>query len=297
MSSLNTKKISSQFGFPFCKINAINKKIELNNGDQKPVKYALRNLELIEEKDAVIPVTQRELFSSFGVYESIKVIDGEVQYVLDHLLRLFESARILKLEHNFKIDDVAASLYILIENNGDRNVSLKLQLIGGEEPSLFAFTTDLPVYSPKFYTDGVKVISYIGERIFPHAKSNCLLLNYMAAREAIAADALDAILVNRSGYALEGSRSNLFAVKGHRIITSENDVLYGVTRKHTLAIAGDLGFVVDFRKIHLSDIKQSHFDEIFITSTSMGAIPVSTIDDISIGSSFPVTSLINKNFL
>lgn len=261
------------------------------------MKYALKNLELIEEKDAVIPVTQRELFSSFGVYESIKVIDGKVKHVPDHLTRLFESARILKLEHNFKIDDVAASLDILIGANGDMDVSLKLQLIGGKDPSLFAFTTDLPVYPSEFYTDGVKVISYTGERIFPHAKSNCLLLNYMAAREAMSAGALDAILVDRSGYALEGSRTNLFAVKGNTLITSEDDVLYGVTRKHTLAIARELGFIVDFKKIYLSDIKQGYFDEVFLTSTSMGAIPVSTIDDISIGSSFQVTALINKNLL
>lgn len=261
------------------------------------MKYALKNLELIEERDAVIPITQRELFSSFGVYESIKVIDGNIEHVIDHITRLFESARILKLEHNFKIDDVAASLDILIEANGDRKVSLKLQLIGGKDPSLFAFTTDLPVYPPEFYTDGVKVISYNGERIFPHAKSNCLLLNYMAAREALSADALDAILIDRSGYALEGSRTNLFAVKGNVIITSENDVLYGVTRKRTLAVVRDLGFIIDFKKIPLLDIKQGSFDEVFLTSTSMGAIPVSTIDDISIGSSFPVTAIINKNLL
>lgn len=269
----------------------------MKTGDGKTVKYALRNLKLIEEQDAVIPVTQRELFSSFGVYESIKVSDGKVEHVPDHLTRLFESARILKLEHNFKVNDVALSLDILIKANGDRNVSLKLQLIGGKDPVLFAFTTDLPVYPPEFYTDGVRVISYTGERIFPHAKSNCLLLNYMAVREATAAGALDAILIDRSGYALEGSRSNLFAVKEKTIITSENDVLYGVTRKHALIAAGNLGFIIDFRKISLSDIKQSHFDEIFITSTSMGAIPVSTIDDINIGSSFPATSLINKNLL
>lgn len=265
--------------------------------DGKQIKYALKNLELIEEKDAVIPVTQRELFSSFGVYESIKVLDGKVEHTGDHLHRLLASARILKLKHNFKIDDIAVSLDRLVKANKDMDVSLKVQLIGGNDPSLFAFTTKLPVYPPEFYTDGVKVISYIGERIFPHAKSNCLLLNYMASREAIAAGALDAILIDRSGYALEGSRSNLFAVKGNTIITSETDVLYGVTRKRVLTIAEDLGFFIDLKKIFLLDIKQGSFNEVFITSTSMGAIPVSTIDDISIGSSFPVTSLINKNLL
>jgi len=261
------------------------------------VKYAIKNLELIDEKDAVIPVTQRELFSSFGVYESIKVQNGKMIHVYDHLDRLFESAKILKLEHAFDINSVKESLRTLLAENNDKNVSLKLQLIGGKDPSLFAFTTDLPVYPAEYYTDGVKVISYKGERIFPHAKSNCLLLNYMAAREAVTAGALDAILIDRSGFALEGSRSNLFAVKSDTIITSEKDVLYGVTRKRTINIAKSLNLSIEFKKIALKEIKEHLYDEVFITSTSMGAIPVRTIDDINIGSSFPITSLINQNLI
>lgn len=261
------------------------------------MKYAVKNLELIEEKDAVIPVTQRELFSSFGVYESIKVLNGRMEYLDDHLERLFESARILKLEHTFNGDSVIESLERLIAANGDQTVSLKLQLIGGKTPSLFAFTTELPIYPEEFYSNGVKVISYYGERIFPHAKSNCLLLNYMARREAVLVGAIDAILVDKSGFALEGSRSNLFAVKADTLITSENDVLYGVTRKRTIEIAKSLNLSIKFRKIALKEIKEHLYDEVFITSTSMGAIPVRVIDDINIGSSFPTTSLINKNLL
>jgi len=261
------------------------------------VKYAIKNLELIKEEDAVIPVTQRELFSSFGVYESIKVFHGQMEYLDDHLERLFKSAHILKLEHNFQVASVIKSLEKLIKANEDKTVSLKLQLIGGKIPTFFAFTTELPVYPDEYYSNGVKVISYRGERIFPHAKSNCLLLNYMAVREAVSSGALDAVLVDRSGFALEGSRSNLFAVKNNNLITAEKGVLYGVTRKRTINIAKNIGLGIEFKKIALNDIKQLMYDEVFITSTSMGAIPVRILDDIVVGSSFPVTSLINKNLL
>ena len=261
------------------------------------MKYAIKNLELIDENDAVIPVTQRELFSSFGVYESIKVLNGKMEYLDDHLERFFESARILKLEHSFKVENIIQSLKKLINANDEKTASLKLQLIGGKLPVFFAFTTELPVYPDKFYSEGVKVISYTGERIFPRAKSNCLLLNYMAAREASSLGALDAILIDRYGFALEGSRSNLFVVKDNCLITSEKDVLYGVTRKRTINIAQNLKLSIKFEKISLKDIKGHLFDEVFITSTSMGAIPVRMIDDIIIGRSFPVTSLFNKNLL
>jgi len=265
--------------------------------ERRHVKYAMKNLELIDEREAVIPITQGEIFSSFGVYESIKVFNGQAEHVNDHLERLFESARILKLEHNFTINDIISSLDILIKANGDMKVSLKLQLIGGRTPCLFAFTTELPEYPAEYYIDGATVISFAGERIYPHAKSNCLLLNYMAAREAGLSGALDAILIDRFGFALEGSRSNLFAVRGNTLITSEEDVLYGVTRKRTIEIAKNLNLTLEFKKIALKDIKEHIFDEVFITSTSMGAIPVKAIDDINIGSSFPITSLINKNLI
>ncbi len=261
------------------------------------MKYALKNMELIPEEDAVLPVTRRELFSSFAVYESLKVLKGNICYPDDHIERLFESARILKMNHCFDQRRVAESLPLLVSANNDMDVSLKLHLIGGKDPVLFAFTDTLPVYPAEYYEKGVKVISYMGERIFPRAKSNCLLLNYMAAREAREKRALDALLVNRSGYALEGSRSNLFALKGSVLVTSDRDVLYGVTRKHTLTAAEKLGLTVQYRKIPLKDLKNCSFDEVFITSTSMGAIPVRVIDDITIGDCFPMTSLIHKNLL
>ena len=117
-------------------------------GDTTAMKYAIKNLELIEEKDAVISVTQRELFSSFGVYESIKVIDGKMEYIEDHLDRLFESARILKLEHSFKADSVITSLKRLLEINKDKKASLKLQLIGGEKPYFFCIYYRITRLSP-----------------------------------------------------------------------------------------------------------------------------------------------------
>ncbi len=261
------------------------------------MKYALKNMELIPEADAVLPVTRREFFSSFAVYESLKVLKGRICHLNDHIERLFESAEILNMDHHFKKESVAESLPRLISANNDIEVSLKLQLIGGKVPILFAFTDNLPVYPSEYYQKGVRVISYKGERIFPSVKSNCLLLNYIAAREAREAGALDALLVNRSGYALEGSRSNLFALKNSVLITSGRDVLYGVTRKYTILEAEKLGMTVQYKKILLKDLKNCSFDEVFITSTSMGAIPVKFIDDIIVGDSFPMTSLIHKNLL
>ncbi len=258
------------------------------------MKYAIKNLELVSESNVVVPLTNREVFFSFSVYESLSVKGGKLKDAGEHIERFFESARILRLIHQFTEEKVLKSLYLLIEKNEIVDCTVRLQLIGGQSPLLFAFTSPLPVYPEKYYSAGVKVVSYSGERIMPRVKSNCLLLNYLAARYAEENDALDALLINRNGNALEGSRCNLFAVKGKKLYTAGDNVLFGVTRGHVLDRAGKIGYDINYSELSLEDLKSAFYDEVFITSTSMGAVPVRMIDDIIIGRSFPVTALFNS---
>lgn len=259
------------------------------------MKYALKNLKLIEESQVVVPLTNREVFFTFSVYESLIYKNKILKDPDDHLERFLESAKRLRLAHDFNKADILQSIRILVEKNDDINGTIKLQLIGGQNPLLFAFITPLPVYPAKYYTDGVKVVSYTGERIMPRVKSNCLLLNYLASRYSSENDALDALLVNRDGNALEGSRCNLFAIKEKSLFTAGDNVLFGVTRAHVIEKARSMGFSVKYRELLLEDLKSAFYDEVFITSTSMGAIPVRMIDDIIIGRSFPAVKLFNSH--
>ncbi len=259
------------------------------------MKYAIKNLELVSETEVVVPLTNREVFFTFSVYESIVYRNGILKDPEDHLDRFLESARILRLTHSFEKEAILASLHILIQKNEIPDGTLKLQLIGGQNPLLFAFSASLPLYPEKYYTDGVKVVSYSGERIMPRVKSNCLLLNYLASRYASENGALDALLVNRDGNALEGSRCNLFAVKEKVLYTAGDNVLFGVTRGRIIDRAKKTGYSVSYTELSLDDLKSALYDEVFITSTSMGAVPVRMIDDIIIGRSFSVTAFFNKN--
>ncbi len=259
------------------------------------MKYALRNLKLIEESQVVVPLTNREVFFTFSVYESLIYKNKILKDPDDHLERFIESAKRLRLVHAFKKAEILESIRLLVGKNDATNGTIKLQLIGGQNPLLFAFTTPLPVYPTKYYTDGVKVVSYTGERIMPRVKSNCLLLNYLASRYSSENGALDALLINRDGNALEGSRCNLFAVKERNLFTADDNVLFGVTRAHVIEKARSMGFDVKYRELSLEDLKSAFYDEVFITSTSMGAIPVRMIDDIIIGRSFPSVELFNSH--
>lgn len=259
------------------------------------MKYAVKNLELVSESELTVPLTRKEVFFSFSVYESLSVRNGKLKDARDHIERFFESADLLGLSHTLTMDAVIKSLDLIIEKNGITDCTIKLQLIGGANPLFFAFTAPLPVYPEKYYTVGVKAVSYNGERIMPRVKSNCLLLNYLASRYASENDALDALLVNRNGNVLEGSRCNIFAVKGNTLYTPGDNVLFGVTRKHVIELAGDMGYDIVYTELPLDDLKSAFYDEVFLTSTSMGAVPVRMIDDIIIGNSFPVSAKLNSS--
>jgi D-alanine transaminase/branched-chain amino acid aminotransferase len=249
--------------------------------------YAIRNGQLIEEKEAVVPITQREVFFNFSVYESLKVLEGAALFADDHVERFMDSAKILGMTHSYRRQELLGYINLLIEKNKSDEATLKIHMIGGTTPLLFLFLSPLPTYQTEWYNAGVSVISYRGERIFPRAKSNCLLLNYIASREAAAAGALDALLVNRKGEVTEGTRSNFYAFEGDTLITAEDDILFGVTRKLVLKAAQKEDITVKFKMITLDDLLEGRYEEPFISSTSMGAMPIRQIDGKRTGSQFP----------
>ncbi|MFP4268569.1 MAG: aminotransferase class IV, partial [Spirochaetaceae bacterium] len=239
------------------------------------MRHAVRNGALIREEEAVLPVTRREVFFNFSVYESLKVIGGTPLFVEDHIERFFDSAGILELSHPFSSKAIEESIEALVKADSVEEGTVKLLLVGGEEPLYLVYTSPLEKYSPEQYSGGIKVITYPGERVLPRAKSNCLLLNYMAGREAARKGALEALLVDRKGMVTEGTRSNLFGfTPGGELITAEEDVLFGVTRKHLLEIAYSKGIDVRFEKIGKRKIIAGAYSELCISSTSMGAMPI-----------------------
>ena len=258
------------------------------------MKYVIKNYQLIPEEEAVMPVTHREYFFNFSIYESLKVIQGKVYFVDEYIERLMNSAKVVGIEHSFSKSDLINSFNKLIEKNNTENGLLRVQLIGGENPTLFVFTVGITFYPKKFYREGIKVVTYNGERYLPEAKSNCLLLNYVAYRKAQEQKALDALLVDKDGFALEGTRSNLFVIKGNKLITTNEQVLEGVTRKHILLAAKELGLNIVFEKILIEDILEKKYDEVFISSTSMGAMPVREVNEVNVSTSTEKTNLINK---
>jgi branched-chain amino acid aminotransferase len=114
-------------------------------------------------------------------------------------------------------------------------------------------------------------------------------------RAAQEAGAFEALLVDREGRVLEGTRSNFFACKGDVVHTAPDDlVLEGVTRDKILKAIGQLGYRISFEAPTLDKVRSGGYDELFISSTSMGALSVSSIDGIACGSLYPHAQAIHS---
>ncbi|MBI5456144.1 aminotransferase class IV family protein [Candidatus Kaiserbacteria bacterium] len=244
-------------------------------------KYFSHNGELKPASEAVIPLSNIEYSYGFGVYETIRVADKIPYFLLDHIERLGESARIIGLEHGFSGEQLETHILELIKKNDVETANLKILLIGAKEKEnaqLFILCLNPLFPDKKLYREGATFVTYEYERAFPHAKTLNMLQSYLAYRKAKEADCYDALLINREGCITEGTRTNFFCIKGKTLITPpESEILLGVTRKAVLKAATQNGYELEEKVVTWGDLRNA--DGAFVTSTSSKIIPVRRIDD------------------
>ncbi|MFA5468957.1 MAG: aminotransferase class IV [Sphaerochaetaceae bacterium] len=254
-------------------------------------KHAILNGELIKATDALLPVGEKAFLYGFGVYESLKVLKSTVIYLDEHIERLFFSASGIELRHPFKGEQIRQWLQMLIEHDRMEEATVRILLMGGIEPRLFITAEPLLTYPDSFYKEGVKGAVYHGERFLPRYKTCSLLLNYMALRQASSMGAFEALLVNPKGLILEGTRTNIFACREAAIYTAPKTVvLEGVTRHKIIEGIRELGLDLIYEAPRLDLLLTGHYSELFISSTSMGAMPIAQVGDYRFNAPFTLTN-------
>ena len=232
-------------------------------------------------KEAQIALSHIEYQYGFGVYETIRVANGVVYFLADHLERLIESARLIGLAHVFDTASIEKSIAELLGQNRAQTCNIKILLIGAEraeDASLNILCLNPLFPDKKMYRDGVSTITYEYERAFPRAKTLNMLQSYLAYREAKASDCYDALLLDREGCITEGTRTNFFCMRGMTLYSPpEEKILLGVTRKYVLDGAQKSGFMVEEKEIPLEDVKE--YEAAFLTATSIGIMPIRLIGE------------------
>jgi branched-chain amino acid aminotransferase len=152
------------------------------------------------------------------------------------------------------------------------------------KPRLLVLVTPLPKLPAEWYEDGAKVVTLRAERRIPGAKSIDYLSAAMALRQGKDRGAVEAIYIDRNDHALEGTTSNLFAVIDGRLVTPGSGILSGITRKVVLDLATAI-VPIDICDLTRDELLRAQ--EVFITGTNKGLVPVVQIDETIIGDGRP----------
>ncbi|MEJ8555411.1 aminotransferase class IV [Tepidibacter sp. Z1-5] len=228
-----------------------------------------------------------------SIYEVVRVINGKILFLEQHLERLFKSAKILGFKINTSKERIVKHINLLIDKNNCKNINIKLIFteLDKEEQKLIIFCIKSYYPDKQMYEKGISTILYHSEREKPNAKVGNNKLREKINNELKFKNAFEALLVNKEGLITEGSRSNMFFVKGEVIYTAPSqNVLLGVTRNIVVDICKKLNIKIKENCIYENDIYC--LDGAFMTGTSVNVLPIKNIEKCNLNSN--CNSIISK---
>lgn len=210
------------------------------------------------------------------IYEVIRIIAGKPLFMDDHMKRYENSLSLVGVKAPIDMKTIEKYVGQIIMLNRIRNGNIKI-VINGDNLFIFSIPASYP--SDEMYKKGVKTILYFGERNNPNAKVINDDFRSEVNKKISAAEAYEAILVNRDGFITEGSKSNIFAVKDGKVYTAPVlEVLPGITRGRIIDACRALELEVVEKDIPYRDLAE--MDGLFISGTSPKVLPINEIEDI-----------------
>jgi D-alanine transaminase len=257
------------------------------------------NGEFLALADARVPVLDRGFLFGDSIYEVIPVYAGRPFRLLQHLQRLDDSLRAIRMANPLTTAEWQQMLERLIRERPDRDQSIYLQVTRGAakgrdhaipegiSPTVFAMSSPLPPPDPGLLATGIKAITLDDIRWrLCNIKATTLLANVLMRQQAKDADAMEAILI-RDGLATEGAASNLFIVVDGTLITppKSNFLLPGVTRDLVLELAIGAGMPCQERTIPEQELMAA--DEVWLTSSTKEILPVTRLNEGAVADARP----------
>ena len=256
--------------------------------------FVFLNDKVVPSAEAKVSVFDHGFLYGDGIYETMRVYDGVVFMLDEHLGRLFRSASLIGLDIPKDVAGIKTALYETLQANALANAYVRLTVSRGygpigldpdlcKEPTFIVIANEFKEYPHAFYSEGIKLIiagtrRNLKEALDPKIKSLNFLNNILAKLEAKRAGAHEAVMLNAAGHLAEGTISNIFFVSGGMVCTPSPacGILDGITRSLVIEVAAKAGMRVKEGEFTPADLYGA--DEVFITNTTMEVMPVSTVD-------------------
>lgn len=252
--------------------------------------------------EATIPLVDRGFVRSDATYDVVHVWKGSFFRLDDHIERFQASMRGLRMNLDLSGGEIAGILTECVRRSGLRDAYVQMTCTRGIAPK---GTRDPRLCQNRFYAfaqpfvwianedqrrDGLKMIISSVQRIQPEAldprlKNFHWLDLTMGIFEAYDRDAMTAVLSDRDGNVTEGAGFNVFAIRDGALATPGHGVFEGMTRRTVIEMAAEAGLACALRPVSADELRDA--DEIFITSTAGGIMPVTEIDGHILGNGKP----------
>ena len=269
--------------------------------EREPLVYI--NGELVPKSQAKISVFDHGFLYGDGVFESILVTDGVAFKLKEHIDRLYDSAKAICLDIPMSKEEMIKTVVDVVRANGFKDAYIRLIVTRGvgdlgldprkcQKPTIVIIVDKIKLYEEETSSKGLTAIisSVRRDRVDAtthEVKSMNYLNNILAKLEANAVGADEAIMLDDRGFVSEGTADNIFIVKNGMIYTPPRTcgILPGITRARVMKLAEELGYKVIEKEITPAELLTA--DEVFLTGTAAGIVPVTKIAGRVIGDGKP----------
>jgi branched-chain amino acid aminotransferase len=273
---------------------------------------------LVDQNEIVIDPFAHALHYGSGVFEGIRSYETArgpgIFRLREHIERLFESAAEYGLEIPQSVDDICRATAETVKASGHKATYIRPLVFFGEGKFALA-----PLFQKNAVHVMIAVRGFSGT-IAPGGEAGCRVTispvmktpskalpstakgsghytnSIRALHDAMTRGFHEALLLNDRGNVAEGSGENIFLVKAGKLHTNptSEDVLDGITRRSTIALAQDLGIPVDVAPISTAQLFAA--DEVFLTGTAAELVPVASVDDHVYSRSHPIADKLHAAY-
>ena len=257
-------------------------------------------------EDAVVPALDRGFLYGDSVYEVVWWHRGVLIQCAEHLARLRASAAHLYMEITLSDEELLAAVDATIAETGltpEEDAYVRLVVTRGTSALGLAVDPEerhciVVMVAPANRPDSARwergLTMIVGDRrrnprlsLDPQAKTGNYLNNVLALHEAHLAGADDAIMLNEAGEVTEATTANVYVVIDGRLRTPtlEAGILRGTTRTRILALCDTHGIAAEECVVRRADLGVA--DEVFVSSSVKGILPVVSIDGRPVGEGVP----------
>lgn len=227
-----------------------------------------------------------------SIYEVIRIIDGVPLFLESHLKRFINSSKLINKPMLLSVDEINLNIKRLLALNDVLAGNVKIVFNYSKEFKTYVHDENTSGYksctslfylvkhsypTKEQYASGVDTIFFHRERNNPNAK---VLNESLKAEVELClnnSNVYEAILIDKNNNITEGSKSNIFMIKGDTVFTSRiESVLPGVTRGSIIDILTQNNIKFEEKDVSFKDIEL--MDALFITGTSPKVLPIRTVD-------------------